>query len=394
VLAHFCHHVLPTLLVPLLPFIRDAFALDYTRAGFVVSAFTLSYGISQLPAGWLADRVGPRLLITVGVCGVALAGLLVGLSQTYIWMVVFLVLMGVMGGGYHPSAPPLISASVEPKKRGRALGIHLVGGSASHFLAPLIGVNVIAAAWGWRSSFIGLAVPTIVLGIVLYLLLGRRADPGLKRAEPGKTESHDETPLTPDRLLRLAVFLTLTTVTSAILFSTVAFIPLFMVDHLGVSEEVAAVFLALIYSAGLWAGPLGGYLSDRLGRVPVILAACFLAGSVIYLLNVVPYGPVIHLLNRGPYGLGLGAVLLILGMLMTMRMPVAEAYIVGQTPEHRRSTVLGIYYFGGMEGGGVLTPVMGFLIDRFGFYPSFTIASAAIVAVTLICSVFLWRSRD
>jgi sugar phosphate permease len=47
-----------------------------------------------------------------------------------------------------------------------------------------------------------------------------------------------------------------------------------------------------------------------------------------------------------------------------------------------------------MEGGGLLTPVMGSFIDRFGFHSSFTIASAAIVTVTLICSLFLRGSQD
>ncbi len=124
-LAHFIHHLLTALPVPLLPFIRNDFALDYTQAGLVVSAFNLAYGIGQLPGGWLADRIGPRILITIGICGVALAGILVGLSQTYIMMLVFLALMGVVGGGYHPSAAPLVSASVEVKNRGRATGFPL-----------------------------------------------------------------------------------------------------------------------------------------------------------------------------------------------------------------------------------------------------------------------------
>ena len=378
-LAHFGHHLLTALPVPLLPFIRDDFALDYTQSGLVISAFFLSSGISQLPGGWLADRIGPRIMITIGISGVALAGLLVGLSQTYIMMIVFLVMMGVLGGGYHPSSPPLVSALVEPKNRGRALGLHMMGGSTSYFLAPLIAAAM-AAAWGWRSPFIGLAVPTILFGFLFYVLLGRRVD--TKTVEHGITDSHDKTPFTAGRWRRLVAFMTLSAFTTAVLFSTIAFIPLFMVDHFGVGEETAAALMAVIYSAGLWASPLGGYLSDRLGRVPVMLTACFVAGPVIYMLNLVPYG------------LGIGALLLIIGMVIYVRMPVSEAYIIGHIPEHRRSTILGIYYFGGMEGSGVLTPIIGSLIDRFGFYPSFTIAGAALVAATLICSVFLWGSRD
>lgn len=378
-LAHFSHHVLTAIPIPLLPMIRRSFALDYTQSGLAISAFTLSYGIAQLPAGWLADRVGPRLLITIGISGVALSGLLVGLSQTYIMMTVFLVLMGLAGGGYHPAASPLISMSVEPDKRGRALGFHLIGGSTSYFLAPLIAA-AIASAWGWRGSFIGLAAPTIVFGVVFYVLMGRRAKMEKKRRSIA--DSHSETPFDPGHLRRLAAFIMLSAFTWAVISSTIAFIPLFMVDHFGVGDKTAASLLAIIYSAGFWAGPLGGYLSDRLGRVPVILAVSFISGPIMYLLNLVSYGP------------GFGVLLLVIGTILIMRAPIAEAYIVDQTSRRQRSTILGIYFFSGHEGSGVLTPVMGYLIDRLGFYPSFTIASAALFTVTLACSLLLWRSRD
>ncbi len=198
------------------------------------------------------------------------------------------------------------------------------------------------------------------------------------------TDRGDETPSPPGRLRRLVVFMFLSIFTQAVAFSTIAFVPLFMVDHFGVGEEAAAAFLAIIYSVGLWAGPLGGYLSDRLGSVPVLLVASLITGPVIYLLNLVPYGQ----------GLGIGALLLIFGIVMYIRMPASEAYIVGQTSKRHRSAVLGIYYFSAMEAGGILAPVMGFLIDRFGFDYSFSIAAIAVVAVTLTCSVFLWGSRD
>ena len=379
VLAHFTHHLLTALPAPLLPFIRKDFNLDYTQSSLVITAFTLAYGIGQLPAGWLADRIGPRILITVGICGVALVGVLVGLSQTYIMMLVFLVLMGVVGGGYHPAATPLISASVEPKKRGRALGIHLVGGAGSYFLVPIIAA-AIAAAWGWRGAFIGLAIPTAAFGIIFYVLLGRRA--GTSQVQQVITSHRDEISPAPGRSRRLVAFMILSVFTSGVVMSITAFVPLYIVDHFGVSEQTAASSLAIIFSAGFWAGPLGGYLSDRLGRVPLILAACFISGFVIYLLNM------------APYGLGIGALLLILGIAMYIRMPVSESYIMGHTAERHRSTIYGIYYFSMQEAGAVFAPVLGILIDNYGFYFSFTIASVAVVAVTIICSVFLWGSWD
>jgi len=377
--AHFSHHLVTALPKPLLPFIRDEFALDYTRVGLVISAFSLSYGISQLPAGWLSDRIGPRIVLTLGISGVAIFGLLVGVSQTFTMMIVFLVLMGIVAGGYHPTAPALISTAVGSKTLGRALGFHAVGGSASFFLVPIVAAAM-ASVWGWRSPFIGLAIPTFAFGIVLYILLGRRA--ATDKTEYGPSSSPTETPHAPGYLRRFIPFIILSTFTVAIPFSVAPFIPLFMVDKFGVSREIAAAFLALIYSAGFWAAPLGGYLSDRLGRVKLLIVIGFVTSLVIYLLNL------------ATYSLGIGALLICIGMLNYIRMPVSESYIISQTPERRRSTILGIYYFGGMEGIGILTPVIGYLIDNFGFHITFTIAGATIALVSLICSIFLWRIRN
>jgi MFS family permease len=75
-------------------------------------------------------------------------------------------------------------------------------------------------------------------------------------------------------------------------------------------------------------------------------------------------------------------------------MPVSESYIIRHTSPRNRSTVLGLYYFGSMEGGGVLTPIAGYLIDHYGFGASFTAAGALILAATLICAFLLRGSRD
>jgi len=379
-MAHFGHHLLAALLTPLLPFIRDDFVLDYTQVGWLISAFTVAYGIGQLPAGWLADRIGSRAVITIGVVGVGLSGLLVGLSPTYIVMVVFLVLLGAAGGGYHPAASPLISAAVKPENRGRSLGLHQAGGAASFFLAPLIAV-AIAAALGWRGSFIAVSVPTLIFGIIFYVLLGRWGYGKKAKAEtPARLPS--EVPPASGSSRRLVIVIILSAFNFTLIFSAISFVPLFVVDHLRESKEAAAAMLALFYSGGLWAGPLGGYLSDRMGRVPVLVVACLISGPVIYLMSL------------APFGWSLSAVLIIIGAVMHIPMPVSEAYIVGHTLERRRSTVLGIYFFLARGGPGIITPVLGYIIDHSSFYAAFTVVGVALVVVTLGCAIFLWGSRD
>ncbi len=176
VVAHFIHHMLMALPSPLLPLIRDEFSLNYTKSALIQSSFAITYGAAQIPAGFLADRIGPRFLLIIGICGVAAAGFLVGISRTYVMMLSFLVMMGILGGGYHPSAAPMVSAAA-PENRGRALGFHEVGASLSFLVTPLI-ATAIAATNGWRSPFIILAIPTMLFGLYLikYTRLPKKVD--------------------------------------------------------------------------------------------------------------------------------------------------------------------------------------------------------------------------
>lgn len=378
VLAHFGHHLLTALPIPLLPMIRTEFNLDYTQSGFVISAFTLAYGVGQLPGGWLADRIGGRILMTVGICGVALFGLLVGISQTYIMVVISMILMGAAGGGYHPAATPLLTSTIEPKKRGRALGFHLIGGSGSYFLSPIIAA-AIATAWGWRSPFIVLATVAFAFGVAFFIILGRIKGQKTDTFKSNRLEMKKT--VDSGRSRRLIPFLILVVLIQATYHSVLAFIPLFLVDHFNVSAGAAAAMLSLIYLAGLWAGIAGGYLSDRIGRIPMIIALCFLLGPAILFLNI------------APYGIGIGALLTVLGIITFGRMPISEAFIIDNTSEHNRSTIMGTYYFGNQEGTGVLTAVVGYLIDKFGFQYTFSIAGFTVMALVLLYVVWLWSTR-
>ncbi len=385
-LAHLAHHLVTALPIPLLPFIRDEFALDYTRAALVVSAFSIPYGFSQLPAGWLADRFGARRLLLVGISGVALTGLMVGLSLSYTMLLVSLALMGLLGGGYHPAAPSVISRLVDPARRGSALGIHMIGGSVSYFVAPLAAA-ALAAVWGWRMPFMGLAVPALIFGMGFFVLLGRRERAVSTPASPMPSDDEQWSGSEDEFRIdwpRMATFLVLTSITAAAVLAVVAFIPLYLVDVYGYLEHNAAVAVALFYSTGLWAALLGGYLSDRIGRVRVVVAFALLSGPALMVLSFV---------NSGVIVMGL---LLLLGAGMYARAPASESYVVKHTPRGKRSSLLGLYFFGSIEGSGMLAPVVGFLIDRFGFTIAFTSTGVVLLIISGVCAILLLHgsSRD
>jgi len=381
VLAHFSHHLVAAQITPLLPFIRDSLALDYTRAGVLVSAFNLAYGASQLPAGWLSDRFGSSTLIAIGISGVALCGLLIGISSHFLMMAAVLVLMGILGGGYHPSASPLISSIVQEKYRGRALGIHQIGGTASFFLAPLIAVGI-ARVIGWRGSFLTLSIPTLLYGVTLFLLLNRW---GYGRIAYGNistnSKSIDNNNKAGGHSRSLIPVIVLNSFIQIFIYSILSLITFYVVDHFGGSKEVAAALLSLSHSAGLWAGPLGGFLSDRIGKLPVLLFAGVITG------------PLLLLLNHVSLGFSISLVLLLIGMAMYISMPVTESYVISHAPMQSRSTLLGIYYFASRGGPGLMTPAVGYLIDKYRFSVAFASTGIAAVVLAVVCSVIIVRNE-
>ena len=145
---------------------------------------------------------------------------------------------------------------------------------------------------------------------------------------------------------------------------------------------MAAALLSLYHSTGLLAGPLGGYLSDRLGKVPVMLTVGLLAGLFVYLLGLVSFGWQIFI------------VIFAMGVFQYVAMPTSEAYIISHTSQRNRSTVLGIYYAASRGGAGVIIPILGFLFDQYGFRTSFTIVGSTLFTIAIVCSVVLWRNRE
>ncbi|MBI2862377.1 MAG: MFS transporter [Chloroflexi bacterium] len=373
-LSHLSHHLCTALLIPLLPFIRDAFGLSYAQAGFLVAAFSLSYGFAGLPMGIIADWVSKRWLIAAGMLGIGLATFSIALSHEYYQLVIALIAMGLLGGSYHAPSSTLLSHYFQGAGRGSALGFHFVGGSLGHTSAPFLAA-LIAQAFTWRTAFGILALPVLFVGLIFRMII--RLETTTASATNLLRKDYWKAVVAGIRNVGLLVSITIVyhTVTTGL----VAFLTLYLVDKHQMSPGLAASLLGLFYSAGMVAGPVGGFLSDRMGRGPVILSSAILAGPAILLVTVAPATwPVT-------------AALVLFGLINQVRSPVTESYIADVVPIGQRAGVLGVYYFANSEVGGVFTPAVGGLIDWITITPAFTIL--AISACILSLSVLILSRR-
>ncbi|MFC2008043.1 MFS transporter, partial [Chloroflexota bacterium] len=319
-----------------------------------------------------------RLMVLLSVTGVALGGLLISFSNSFVTLIILLVLAALLGGGYHPSSGAAIASSVPAEHRGRAFGLHSVGGGAAFWAVPLLAAPI-AVAWGWRSSFFTLSIPIFLLGIILYILIGRLGQNPIRETPADGVD----TPVEDTRVHwgKLVPFILLSVAIGTMIQSVSAYFSLYAVDILGASESVAAMLMSVSPAVGFVSAPVGGYLSDRFGSKTVLLVISFFAVPLVYL-----FGLASNIV-------AMVALMVAVGIVSTSRMPTSESFITGNSPKHRRGTILGLYFFAGTEGSGLLIPVIGNLIDRVGFQSTFTIVAAVMGAVVIVYSLFLWRNR-
>lgn len=390
-LAHFSYHVCTGVLIPLLPLMRESLGLSYFQSGLLVSCYSISYGIGQVPMAIIADRFSRRLIIIWGLISVSLAGMGVSLTNTFWQMMPFFIAMGLLGATYHAPATSFISQLFPPDKRGGALGLHNTGGAASFLFTPAMALGIAYVFHTWRASFLVLAFPALLVGIILWMttheIQGDIDQPGEKPKNPelslnemGPPGKVERTQLTWPQIIRslgIMAFLSMT----IRLFSTGvrAYLPLYMVDRHGISPKLAGIVISIIAGSGIIGAPLGGALSDRFGRKQLILFSVSLSG------------PLLFAVIKSPYGIPLLVSLILFGMAMSVRVPSMLSLIADVVPVGRRTTVLGIYFFIGQETSGLTTPIIGKLIDIYGLDPVFTIVAAGLCLVASIALIFRQR---
>lgn len=295
--------------------------------------------LGGLVIGPLGDRIGrkPAMLFSFGLMGLSIVGL--ALTPSYatigvaapILAVIFRLLQGFALGGEVGPTTALLMEAAPAGKRGFYVALQFATQQAGGLAGGLLGVILSGlltpadlSGWGWRVAMLVGAL------VVPFALILRRRLP--ETLEP-QAALQSRRPDARQVLLGLLTIVMIAAVT--ISTYTLLYINIFATHTLGLSPTVGFGALVIGTSSGLVFNPVGGWLSDRFGRKPVMLGAY----SLLCLVTVPCFMVMSHW--RGPATLYPGAILL---GLLALGTPAIMCWLMESLPPQMRSGATGIIY--------------------------------------------------
>ncbi|MCU4753112.1 MFS transporter [Halobacteria archaeon AArc-curdl1] len=311
----------------LLPEIRVAYDIDLTTAGFLVAGLWVVYGLGQLPAGLLSDRIGEGRVMVLSTLAAGGAVLFVVYAQTTIGLFLGTMLVG-LGTSLFGTARFTAMNDIFPDNVGVANGVADAAADGGQALLPVI-AGFVTAWLGWQYG-LGFTVPLLVVAaVVLWMVLPPRTGPEASTDDLVTLEGFRSVLRTlhhPALLYGGIVFTALT----AVWMVFMAFYPTYLIEENGLTAARAGLLYGLYFGLGVAIKPLTGVLYDSYGvrrplfgimalsavalvLVPLVQGFAPLVLVTIAASSILAYNPVIisHLTNALPddiQGSGLGVI--------------------------------------------------------------------------------------
>ncbi|MEU2230320.1 MFS transporter [Streptomyces vietnamensis] len=260
-----------------LPLITEDLGLSKETTGFVLSAFFWTYALMQIPGGWLADRFGPRRMVSGACVGWGVAQALTAAATGAGSLLGYRLLLGAVEAPVMPAGGKLNAQWLPAKERGR--GAVLLDGGAP--LGAALGGILISAliAWtgSWRTSFVIAGVLTVLIGLFAawYVRDTPREHPGVNDAEATYIESahaeedaagpaDERTGLRPYLKHRSFWAMCLGWMGfNGVFYGLLTWGPLYLSETKGFDIKTIGWSTLVIFGAGFVGELTGGWISDR-----------------------------------------------------------------------------------------------------------------------------------
>ena len=375
---------------------RGALALAMTLPG-------LFGGLFQIYAGRLADKYGPRYLVTASGVSIFVGCILMWRAQA-LWEIYLINLLPMLIGnacGYLPMVSNL-SRWFGPRYRGTAIGIGVAGFTIGGTIGPMM-IQSFISSYGWRQAYFMMGLIFIViLGIISQFMKHTPQKMGLQPLGEEAVPVMESPPPIPDALPILINSSTSVGGLSLVealktshfwIFSMIGIIFIFtwmsMVQHLaphatdiGIPAMTAAGIVSLIALGGIFGKLLFGFIVGRTGARKAI-CGCLVLFTLPQLMLFFGTGTWTLYCFALIFGFAYG------GMVTLTNVGTAEFFGVKSI-----GTILAVFFYVTSLGGLIGPPVFGYIFDRTGGYQPAFLISILLCALAFMLSLILLRSED
>ena len=160
-LDHYFILIFPTVVL----FLVNQWEMHYSDLLKIGSLGVLAYGAGALPAGWMADKLGRIIMMTVFFIGIGISSILAGLTQNALQIGIAVGFIGLFASIYHPVGIAMVYGISD--KPGRLLGINGVAGNLGLAVAAVI-TSILSEWYSWRLAFIIPGVVSVILGFIYW----------------------------------------------------------------------------------------------------------------------------------------------------------------------------------------------------------------------------------
>ena len=383
--------------------VATEFHLSNEQLGYVFSAFLLGYAFFQAPAGRLADRLGPRLVIAAGVVWWAVFTVLITVLPSGASSAIFLLIatrfcLGAGEAVVYPASNCVVSSWIPVSERGLANGLIFAGVGFGAGVTSRLVVGLMTT-YGWRSAFYVSAVVGLVAGAVWFFIARDRPTdhPWVTKTEsdiisrglPASAVSKSSEHLSWGTIASNLNILAITFSYFAYGYAAQIFLSWFFIylnEVRGLDLRRSAYFTMLPFLAMSLGSIFGGIISDRLstrfgfrvGRCGIAVAAIGLSAVLIALGTQVADAQLASVIFAG----GAGALYLSQSSFWSV-----SASIGGRSA----GTVSGVMNMGGQIGGALTASLTPAIAKHYGWTTSFMVAAVLCAAGAV---VWIWVSPE